>query len=105
RDHILIAHGEENEEHQSSALAKASNQLLSVQDVLATFTVGRLNKNTVAISGRSSRDINVQMIMEKLGGGGHFTMAACQITDKSIDEVIEMLHNAIDAYFNERGDV
>lgn len=45
------------------------------------------------------------MIMEKLGGGGHFTMAACQITDKSIDEVIEMLHNAIDAYFNERGDV
>lgn len=105
RDHILIAHGEENEEHQSSAFAKASNQLLSVQDVLATFTVGRLNKNTVAISGRSSRDINVQMIMEKLGGGGHFTMAACQITDKSIDEVIEMLHNAIDAYFNERGDV
>ena len=78
---------------------------MSVQDVLATFTVGRLNKNTVAISGRSSRDINVQMIMEKLGGGGHFTMAACQIADKSIDEAIEMLHNAIDAYFNERGDV
>ena len=44
------------------------------------------------------------MIMEKMGGGGHFTMAACQIENKEPEEVSVLLKEAIDQYFLERGD-
>lgn len=55
-------------------------------------------ENTVSISARSLGRINVQLIMEKLGGGGHFTTAGAQIKDKSMDEVVSMLKDAITIY-------
>ena len=78
--------------------------MLEVSDVMASFSIGKISKNLTAISARSSRDINVQMIMEKMGGGGHFTMAACQIENKEPEEVSVLLKEAIDQYFLERGD-
>ena len=82
REHILIAVCDNSYEVSSTSLAKSSNKLLEVSDVMASFSIGKISKNLTAISARSSRDINVQMIMEKMGGGGHFTMAACQIENK-----------------------
>lgn len=104
REHILIAVCDNSYEVSSTSLAKSSNKLLEVSDVMASFSIGKISKNLTAISARSSRDINVQMIMERMGGGGHFTMAACQIENKEPEEVSVLLKEAIDQYFLERGD-
>lgn len=104
KNDILIAHGRNDEEHQQVILAKASNRLLNISNVKAAFTVGRVAKNKVSISARSSKDINVQMIMENMGGGGHFSMAACQIENVTIDEAMEQLERAIDEYLKDRGE-
>jgi len=55
----------------------------------------------IFISGRSMGDINVQVILEKLGGGGHMTVAGAQIEDSTIEEVRERLEKAIEEYFEE----
>ena len=65
--YILIACAHENEEYTRTMLAKASNSLLEVSTIKATFTIGRISKTMVAISARSTRDINVQIIMENMG--------------------------------------
>lgn len=104
-DTILIARGDDTEEYPRSILAKASNSLLDVSGIKATFTVGKVGKNTVSVSARSTKDINVQIIMENMGGGGHFSMAAVQIENKSIDEVCSLLEKTIDEYLKDRGDL
>ncbi|GKT31111.1 hypothetical protein ADUPG1_001852, partial [Aduncisulcus paluster] len=57
----------------------------------------------VFISGRSLGDTNVQVILEKLGGGGHMTVAGAQFKDKSIEEVKDLLLGAVQEYFEEEG--
>ena len=61
----------------------------------ATFVVARTSDSTVNISARSHKTINVQRIMEKMGGGGHFNLAACQLRDCSVaqakNKLIELL--------------
>ena len=79
------------------AAAKAADKLLSVDGVMASFAICKID-NTVHISARSSGKVNVQVIAEKLGGGGHFDMAATQLKDKSVNEALNMLKNAIDEY-------
>ena len=66
--------------------AKVANDLLDIDDVRASFVMTKID-NTVYVSARSIDDVNVQVIMEKFGGGGHGTVAGAQIEDKSIDEV------------------
>lgn len=100
---ILIAKGRNDVVYKRVSLAKASNALLDITGINAAFTVARVDKNIVSISARSNKNMNVQMIMESLGGGGHFTMAACQFNDMSTDEVVKRLEDAIDEYFKERG--
>ena len=58
---------------------------------------------SVNISARSLGAINVQLIMEKLGGGGHQTMAAAQLAGKNLEEARELLVEAINEYFAENG--
>ncbi|MDE5583786.1 MAG: DHH family phosphoesterase [Ruminococcus sp.] len=74
---------------------QAADELLSITDVNASFVLYRTG-STVNISARSLGAVNVQVIMEKLGGGGHQTMAATQIKDISEDDAIEKLKSAID---------
>ena len=66
--------------------AKVANDLLDIDDVRASFVMTKID-NTVYVSARSIDDVNVQVIMEKFGGGGHGTVAGAQIEGKSIDEV------------------
>lgn len=103
--YILIAAGEENEYYPRTALAKAGNALLDVHGIKATFAIGKTNSNTVCVSARSSKDINVQVIMENMGGGGHFGMAAAQFDDKTIEEVRLLLEETLENYLNDRGEV
>jgi len=100
--HVLIATGQENESHTRVMLAKVGNDLLSIDETEAAFVIGRIDENTVAVSGRSKDKINVQIIMEKMGGGGHFGMAACQITNTTVQAVNQLLIEKIDEYFKER---
>lgn len=101
---ILIAIANEEQEYDRTMLAKASNSLLEVSGIKASFAIGKVSRNVVAISARSARDINVQVIMENMGGGGHFSMAAAQFEDKSIEEVKSLLEKTIDEYLDDRGE-
>ena len=104
-DYILIACGQENQEYSRTMLAKASNSMLEVSSIKASFTIGRVSKTMVALSARSAKDINVQIIMENMGGGGHFSMAAAQFENQSIEEVRVLLEEKIKEYLDDRGEV
>jgi len=80
--------------------AQAADELLTVADVKASFVLYETN-GTVNISARSYAHINVQLIMESLGGGGHQTMAACQLKNTDIHAATIQLHKAIDDYYKE----
>lgn len=76
-------------------MSQVADEILKVRNVEASFVVANVQEDVVAISARSKADLNVQRVMEKLGGGGHFTGAATQIRGHSINEVVEMLKKAI----------
>ena len=77
--------------------AKAADELLNIDNVDASF-VAYYNAKGISVSARSYGRINVQLIMEDIGGGGHQTMAAAQIDSKSFDEVFEKLNNSIEKF-------
>ena len=79
--------------------AKAADKLLTIKNISAAFALILIG-NTVSISARSDGSINVQLIVEQLGGGGHFDMAGAAIADASIEDAEEMLRDAIDNYYN-----
>ncbi len=75
-------------------LAQTADELLMIRDIKASFAIGRIG-NMVHMSARSLGSVNVQMIMEKLGGGGHMTAAATQVETKSTEEVVNALEDII----------
>ena len=81
--------------------AQAADELLGIEDVDASFVFYYESDNVVAYSARSMGKLNVQIIMEKLGGGGHLTMAGAQMTGIGAEKAKELLVGAIDAYFEE----
>ena len=76
-------------------LSQAADEIISVREVEASFVVARVSEDVIAISARSKGELNVQSVMERLGGGGHFTGAATVIKNQSFEDVIEALKNAI----------
>lgn len=78
--------------------AQAADELLTVSDVDASFVLFETD-GTANISARSMGKVNVQLIMETLGGGGHQTMAAAQLADTALFDAEKQLCAAIDAYF------
>lgn len=78
--------------------SKVADNLLHIRSVEASFALIRLD-NDVVISGRSKGGINVQLILERLKGGGHFDIAGAQIRNSSLTKACEMLKDAIDDYF------
>ena len=80
--------------------AQAADELLGIIGVQASFLVFEMNGG-VSISARSMGQLNVQIIMEKLGGGGHLTMAGAQLSGMPLDEAYRRLVAAIDQYFEE----
>jgi c-di-AMP phosphodiesterase-like protein len=80
--------------------AQAADELLGIRGIYAAFVLAETDEQ-VAISGRSYGQINVQIILEKLGGGGHLTMAGAQLRGATTQEALEQLENAIDWYEQE----
>ena len=79
--------------------SQAADEMLNIEGVKASFVIYE-SGDGMNISARSYGEINVQLIMETLGGGGHQTMSACQIKDAGFDEAAEMLRKAIDEYYS-----
>ena len=95
REDIAIAAVEEEIDRVTAA--KAADELLTLQGVRASFVL--FKKGTgVNLSARSLGEINVQLIMEKLGGGGNSTTAGGQVPDTTVDAVYEQLVRAIEEY-------
>ncbi|ADL54019.1 DHH family phosphoesterase [Clostridium cellulovorans] len=74
--------------------AQTADELLNITGVIASFVLIKVG-NDVLVSGRSLGDLNVQLISEALGGGGHFTMAGARLKDKSLEEATKELKEAI----------
>ena len=81
-------------------VAQAADELLNITGVQASFVIAKIN-DSVFISARSFGDINVQVILETLGGGGHMTMAGTKLQNISIEDAKEKLQNAIYEYLGE----
>ena len=99
-DTIAIATYEKKDKEASLICAKAADELLTISDITASFVMGKVG-NKICISGRSIGDINVQVILEKLGGGGHITLAGAQVEGMTIEETKQELINRIHEYFSE----
>jgi len=99
---IGISIYDEKDDNAAIICAKAADELLSINTITASFVIGNQN-DKICISGRSIGNINVQLILEKMGGGGHITNAGAQIEGKSIAEVKDELINKINEYFEEQG--
>ena len=69
--------------------------MLTIEGVYASFVVSQIDQKTVNISARSYGKVNVQLIMEKLGGGGHQNMAAVQLSDTNVEKAKELLTSVI----------
>ena len=98
---IGISTYEVQEKDTSLICAKAADELLTIGNITASFVLGTMD-DKITISGRSIGDINVQMILEKLGGGGHITLAGAQLENKTIEEAKELLIEKIEEYFSEK---
>lgn len=99
-NNIAIGRLEENIENGLLIAAQSSNELLDVKGVEASFVLTYSN-DRIHISGRSLGRVSVQIIMERLGGGGHLSSAGTQIMGVSMDEAEKMLIDTIDKYFRE----
>ena len=84
-------------------VAQVANSALSIKGVDAAFVIARIDGDIIALSGRSNGTVNVQLIREKLGGGGHFTAAGLQRTDTTVEAVHSELVQAINEFLE--GDV
>ena len=92
---IAVATGDNYKTYDAVLIAQTADIILSLKDVSASFVIANRPDGLVGISARSLGDINVQVVMEKLGGGGHLTNAATQIEGHSIEEVKEKLAIAV----------
>lgn len=82
------------------AAAKASEKLISTQGIEAAFSLAKIGESII-ISARSTGKINVQLILERLHGGGHFDAAGAQVNGKTMNEVLVLLKSAINHYFDD----
>ena len=100
-DTIAISIYEEEDKDANVVCAKAADELLTISNITASFVLGKLD-DKICISGRSIGDINVQVILEKLGGGGHITLAGAQVEGMDIYDTKQELINRINEYFSEQ---
>ena len=101
RDNIAISccDGDTDESYRIIA-SKAADKMLTLKEVSAAFTMVKIGEQ-IHISGRSNGKVNVQAILEKLHGGGHFDVAGAQIKSDSVTEVLSTLKASIDDYFEQ----
>ena len=95
---ILVAQAKDGKEYDIVVISKAADTMLAMSGIEASFVIAKNRQGDISISARSRSKINVQRIMEELGGGGHFNLAAARLTDMSLQEAGDRLKTVI---FNE----
>ena len=99
-DTIAVAVYDAEDENANLICAKAADELLTISDITASFVMAKMGEK-VCISGRSIGDINVQLILEKLGGGGHITLAGAQLEGFTLEDAKDELVIRINEYLLE----
>ncbi|MBT2733004.1 DHH family phosphoesterase [Carnobacterium sp. ISL-102] len=94
-ENIAVAIGEEGSIYDTVVAAQTADTMLSMSNVDAAFVITKRSDKKIGISARSLGEINVQVIMEQLGGGGHLSNAATQLEDITIKEAKEWLRDVI----------
>ena len=95
---VVYAIADPNKVYDTASIAKAANACLSMKEVHAAFVIGKTSSRETKISARSDGLINVSLLCEKLGGGGHFTSAAATFLKSDVKEVENLLLNVIHLY-------
>ncbi|MCY7475255.1 DHH family phosphoesterase [Paenibacillus larvae] len=84
-DHVALAVAEPNHKYSQLMIAQVADTLLNMTGIKASFVIGERSDGLIGISARSLGDLNVQVVMERLGGGGHLTNAATQLGSTTED--------------------
>ncbi|HRY78635.1 MAG TPA: 50S ribosomal protein L9, partial [Candidatus Izemoplasmatales bacterium] len=100
-DHFAIATVAPGNKTDRVQLAQTADDLLEIDNIIASFAIGDIGNETIAISARSIDKFNVSVLMEQFGGGGHLNNAAAQITGKTIPEIVKTLEEILTASFKE----
>ncbi len=100
REKIAISQSPASGSNPTLAAAQAADELLNISGIKASFVLTQMN-DIIYISARSFDAVNVQLIMEKLGGGGHLSVAGAQLENISLDEAVIVLQKAIDEFLEE----
>ncbi len=95
---IVYCTADEDDYIESATISKVANSLLQLKRINACFVIGRIDQKTVKLSARSDGTINVQLLAEKMGGGGHFTMAAAVFPNSTIEKVKNILNDTLEDY-------
>ncbi|HEX7057552.1 MAG TPA: DHH family phosphoesterase [Bacilli bacterium] len=101
-DHIIIAVAEPNRKYSQLLIAQVADTLLNMNDIMASFVISERLDGLIGISARSLGQINVQVVMEKLDGGGHLTNAATQI-EGTLADAESRLREVLDEMYKEEG--
>ncbi|HLR53585.1 MAG TPA: DHH family phosphoesterase [Pseudogracilibacillus sp.] len=99
---LSIAVADTEDDYNQITIAQAADTLLTIDNVQASFVIAKQGENRVSISARSLGEVNVQLIMEAMEGGGHLTNAATQLEQRTLAEAEEMLKEKINEYFEGR---
>ncbi|WP_077358994.1 DHH family phosphoesterase [Virgibacillus halodenitrificans] len=102
RGHIAISKAEEGQAYGPVLIAQAADTLLTMSGIDASFVISERKDDRIGISARSLGNVNVQVIMEKMNGGGHLTNAATQIEDTTIEDAANLLKDILDEYYEGR---
>ena len=100
--HIAIVATEPGRQYSQLLIAQVADALLNMNEVMASFVVSERTDGMIGISARSLGQINVQIIMERLGGGGHLTNAATQL-EGTVDEAVARLKQVLEEMNKEEG--
>ena len=98
---VVICKADENDIIEPAALSKVANQCMQMKGINAAFVIGKCDERTVRISCRSDGTISVQILAEKLGGGGHQQSAATEIDNITIEEAEERLNEVLKENLND----
>ena len=99
---ILVAQAKDGKEYDIVVISKAADTMLAMSGIEASFVIAKNSQGDISISARSRSKINVQRIMEELGGGGHFNLAAARLTDMTLQEAGDKLKTVISNEIREK---
>ena len=99
---ILVAQAKDTKEYDTVVISKAADTMLAMSGIEASFVIAKNRQGDISISARSRSKINVQRIMEELGGGGHFNLAAARLTDMTLQEAGDKLKTVISNEIREK---